>query len=127
MRPTSSRIQYNRINITRELVRYENAFQEALKHLTESKDVVTYMKLKERFKQELMPNKNVPVKKGKQGFLQFFESIVTNYKNADINDWKSYQTTLNQLKQYFGKNNPEFDDIDTAFYELFNDYLIKSY
>ena len=125
MRPISSRIQYKGLYIARELIRYENAFQEALKYLTESEDVVTYMKLKERFKQELIPNKNVRAKKGKQGFLQFFESIVTNYKTADINDWKSYQTTLNQLKQYFVKNNPDFDDIDTAFYELFNDYLIN--
>ena len=49
MRPTSSRIKYNGVNITRELIRFENAFQEALKYLSDNEDVLTYMKLKERF------------------------------------------------------------------------------
>lgn len=58
-------------------------------------------------------------------FLTYFENYVERIKADDNKNWKFYQTSLNMLKDHFGKKKPSFQAIDLRFYDSFNNYLKK--
>ena len=123
MRPRSPGYKYNGMNVSQELIRIESAFLEAWNYFRINGGLTT-IKLKQKFKEELSSVPESIVTNDKPSFLDFFGQTVLQYKAANKNNWQGYTTTLNRLKSYFGTDKPEFDDIDTAFYIRFNEYLI---
>lgn len=58
-------------------------------------------------------------------FLKYFENYVEELKAAQNKNYKFYQTSLNMLKEFFGKRKPSFQSIDMKFYNEFNKHLKK--
>jgi len=48
-----------------------------------------------------------------------------HYKSKCINNWVGYQSTLKHLKSFFKKRKPRFEEVDSRFYELYNDFLLN--
>ncbi len=124
MRPKSPNIQYKGKNITRELIKHEEALHEALNYFSNNPGF-SAMKLKERYKRNLTSENIQPLNADDTSFLKYYANKAEQYKVSGKSNYKGYFTTLGHLRKYFGKERPEFEDINTAFYLGYNTYLLK--
>ncbi len=123
-RPTDKKYMWKGKNVTTELNRLsgllEDAIAECGKENITSADII-----KQRF------GEKAKIVYGFRGevvvidFLTYFENYVKKLKEDNDNNWKFYQTSLNRLKEYFGKKKPSFQAIDMKFYEDFTKHLEK--
>lgn len=119
----SANYMYNGLKINNELIRHMSAFNKAIQFY-EQNDGYSLPNIKSKYLDYLSPGELLPNRQRVIGFIDFFEQRKDKYENEDINNWPGYGSTLNHLKLYFKRKQPSFEDIDSRFYELFNDYLI---
>jgi len=124
MRPKSAKYKYNGKNVTRELIKHQEALQEALNYF-DNNSGFSILKLKERYKRNLTNDNIIRIKNNDTSFLKYFAARTDEYEAIKKSNWKIYKTTLNHLKEYFGRERPEFEDIDTKFYLDYNKYLLS--
>ena len=115
MRPKSPSLQFKGKNITRELIKHEEALHEALNYFSNNPGF-SALKLKERYKRNLTNEDVQPLNAENTSFLKYFTDKAEEFKVIGKSNYKGYFTTVIHLKKYFGKDRPEFEDIDTAFY-----------
>ncbi len=125
MRPKSPTYTYKGVNVRKELIRIENAFLEAWNYF-QTNAGFSPIKLKQKFKTNLLPEPARVTSKDSKQFLDFFSNMLEEYKTTmKKNSWKGYRTTLMHLKNFFGRSRPNFEDIDMAFYNSYKKYLIE--
>jgi len=110
--------------INSEITKHDAAFDKAVDYYKQNKGF-TKNKLIQKYKQFLNPGAGEFNDKKTVGFLEFFEQRKLEYKELGQVKWKNYGTTLNLLKEYFKKQKPSFDDIDSKFYVSFNKFLLS--
>ncbi len=124
MRPNSVRYKYKGKNVTAELVRIEAIYYKVWNYFQETSNF-TPIKLKQKFKELLSSGTIIPSQNENPRFLEFFSQLLEEYKITMKRDsWKGYNTTLTHLKDFFGRNIPNFEDIDMSFYRKYNKFLI---
>lgn len=116
--------EYKGIPINKELIRYENALYKALEYY-KFNGGFSIQNVTSKIKELVSNGLYVKAKKQKEYFLPFYTKLYKEYKEKNINNWKSYGTTLNHLNKFFGKRKPTFNDIDTMFYIKYNNYLLN--
>lgn len=122
-RPKSPNFKFKGKNVTRELSRIENAFHEAMNYFDVNGGFST-MKLRKRIEENLTGGPANKIK-GTSRFLEFYKEQTDEYKARNINNWKGYNNTYNHLNSFFGRNLPDFEDIDMSFYLRYNNYLLE--
>ena len=122
-RPKSPNLKYKGKNVTGELSRIENAFHEAMNFFDVNGGFST-MKLRERIEENLSGSSK-SIRTGKSRFLEFYKEQTDEYKTLNINNWKGYNNTYKHLQSFFGRNLPDFEDIDMSFYVKYNKYLLE--
>jgi len=118
----SSNYTYDGLKINIELIRHASAFNKALQFY-EQNSGFSLQNIKQKYLEFLSPGKYLNTNQKVLGFIEFFEQRKNKYKKEGINNWSGYGSTLNHLKKYFKTKQPTFEEIDSRFYELFNDYL----
>lgn len=112
----------NDVKIVDTLARYRNAMAEAVKEWE-----VTGMDLGLIFSRKLSGSvgRGGVIVDRKIRFMEFFESKVLEFENDGKSNRKSYRTTYNNLKEFFGKNNPTFEELGEDFKDKFKLFLEK--
>ncbi len=118
----NDKLVVNGKNVNRELIRFKESFYEALTYC-ENNNCMTLENLRRKFRELLGIKISQKRKVNNKSFLIFFKRVVDEYKAKNINYWQGYQTTYNHLKNFFGEDDPSFDEINSKFYLEFNDYL----
>ncbi len=124
MNPRSPNFKFNGKNVTRELIKHKEALHEALNYF-DINSGFSSMKLKERYKSNLTNDNAKQFRDQNTSFLNYFSVKVEEFKANNKSNWKIYNTTLIHLKEYFGRERPEFEDIDTSFYMSYNKILLE--
>lgn len=122
-RARSANSVYNGKNINSELSRIDGAFHVAWNYF-QANGGFSPIKLRTKIKELLSAEPGSISTSNNLRFLDFFSKQVEEYKASGTSSWKGYQTTLEHLKKYFGREIPTFEDIDSSFYINFNKYLI---
>lgn len=121
--PVDDKLTFKGKNVESELLKHKKAMNDAVIYL-EVNGGMSAENVKMRYKIYLNAgSKRKAVEDNQLRFLDFFAQLVDEYKTEEKSNWKAYKTTLNYLKEFFGRKRPTFDDINTRFYSLFNKFL----
>lgn len=120
-RPTDKKLVWKGKNVTNELNRLAGLLEDAIaecgrENITSADDIKK--KFGDKAKIVYSFGQVVVI-----DFLKYFENYVDNLKADGDKNWKFYQTSLNMLKEFFGKKKPSFQMIDMKFYGSFNSHL----
>jgi len=118
----SSKLTYKGKQINAEIKRHENAFEKAVQFYEQHRGF-SQGNVRRKYLEYLSPGLIHLSTREKQDFLKYFNSLVEKYKATGQDIHKEYSTTLNHLKECFKGRELLFDDIDSAFYKEYNEYL----
>jgi integrase len=118
--PIDSNFKFNGVKVSDTVAKYKGAMATALQEIK-----VTRKELKPTFYSHL---KGEVIRGGamavpKVYFLEFFADKIKEFETAKKSNYKSYKTTYNNCKEFFGRKRPTFDDLTEDFFDKFKAFL----